>query len=61
VAVHLAAVGFATMAGELEGAKDAMKLPFQRYVDELSAAIAGGIGKGAGRSRRRVRNGLAAR
>lgn len=45
VAVHLAAIGFATMAGELEGAEDAMKLTFQRYVDELSAAIAGGIGK----------------
>jgi AcrR family transcriptional regulator len=43
VAVHLAAIGYATMAGELEGAKDAMKLPFQRYVDELSAAIGGGI------------------
>jgi AcrR family transcriptional regulator len=52
VAVHLAAIGFATMAGELEGAKDAMKLPFRRYVDELSAAIAGGVGK-AGSHRRR--------
>src|SRR5450432_135269 len=45
VAVHLAAIGFATIAGEIEGAKDAMKLPFERYVDELSAAIGGGIGK----------------
>jgi AcrR family transcriptional regulator len=52
VAVHLAAIGYATMAGELEGVKDAMKLPFQRYVDELSAAIGGGIGR-AGSSRRR--------
>ena len=52
VAVHLAAIGYATMAGELEGAKDAMKLPFQRYVDELSAAIDGGIGK-PGANRRR--------
>jgi AcrR family transcriptional regulator len=58
VAVHLAAVGFATMAGELEGAKDSMKLPFQRYVDELSAAIGGGLGKAAtnrGRPARRVK------
>ncbi|HET6280394.1 MAG TPA: TetR/AcrR family transcriptional regulator [Polyangia bacterium] len=45
VAIHLAAIGYATMAGELEGAKDAMKLPFQRYVDELSAAITGGIAR----------------
>jgi AcrR family transcriptional regulator len=52
VAVHLAAIGYATMAGELEGAKDAMKLPFQRYVDELSAAIGGGIGR-VGSNRRR--------
>jgi AcrR family transcriptional regulator len=52
VALHLAAIGYATIAGELEGAKDAMKLPFQRYVDELSAAIGGGIGR-AGSSRRR--------
>lgn len=43
VAIHLAAIGYATMAGELEGAKDAMKFPFQRYVDELSAAIGGGM------------------
>lgn len=41
VAVHLAAIGYATMAGELEGAGDAMKLPFARYIDELAAAIAG--------------------
>jgi AcrR family transcriptional regulator len=61
VAVHLAAIGFATMAGELAGAKDAMKLPFHRYVSELAAAIVGGIGKGAGRSPRRVRKGVAAR
>lgn len=52
VAVHLAAIGFATMAGELEGAKDALKLPFQRYVDELSAAITGGTGKVASNRRR---------
>jgi AcrR family transcriptional regulator len=49
VGLHLAAIGFATMAGELEGAKDAMKLPFQRYIDELSAAIGGGIRKGSRR------------
>jgi AcrR family transcriptional regulator len=52
VAVHLAAIGFATMAGELEGAKEAMKLPLQRYVDELSAAIGGGIGKADSNRRR---------
>ena len=55
VAVHLAAIGFATMAGELEGAKDAMKLPFRRYVDELSAAIGGGIGRGRPKRRQRAR------
>jgi AcrR family transcriptional regulator len=49
VALHLAAIGYATMAGELEGAGDAMKLPFARYTDELAAAIADGLG---GRARR---------
>ena len=43
VALHLAAIGYATMAGELEGARDAMKLPFVRYADELAAAISGGF------------------
>jgi AcrR family transcriptional regulator len=43
VAIHLAAIGYATMAGELEGAKDAMKLPFERYADELATAISGGF------------------
>jgi len=56
VAVHLAAIGFATMAGELEGVKDAMKLPFQRYVDELSTAIGGGIGNAGAERRRRARS-----
>jgi AcrR family transcriptional regulator len=53
VAIHLASIGFATMAGELGGAKDAMKLPLQRYVDELAAAIGGGI-TSAGSSGRRA-------
>jgi AcrR family transcriptional regulator len=56
VAIHLAAIGFATMAGELEGAKEAMKLPFQRYVEELSAAIGGGIGKPGSNRRRPVQS-----
>jgi AcrR family transcriptional regulator len=43
VAIHLAAIGYATMAGELQGARDAMKLPFRRYADELAAAIGGGF------------------
>ncbi|HSY41654.1 MAG TPA: helix-turn-helix domain-containing protein [Polyangia bacterium] len=43
VAIHLAAIGYATMAGELQGAKDAMKLPFERYADELATAISGGF------------------
>ena len=55
VAVHLAAIGYATMAGELEGAKDAMKLPLERYVDELSAAIGGGLGRRPSSRRRAVR------
>ena len=59
VAIHLASIGFATMAGELGGAKDAMKLPLQRYVDELAAAIGGGITR-AGSSRRRATNSRAA-
>jgi len=52
VAIHLAAIGYATMAGELEGAKDAMKLPFQRYVDELAAAIGGGMARSGSKRRR---------
>ena len=53
VAVHLAAIGYATMAGELEGARDAMKLPLDRYVDELAAAIGSGIGGTPARPRAR--------
>jgi AcrR family transcriptional regulator len=44
VAVHLAAIGYATLAGELEGVHEKMKLPFGRYIDELAAAIGGGLG-----------------
>jgi integrase len=44
VAIHLAALGFVTMAGELEGANDSMKLPMARYADALAAALAMGIG-----------------
>ncbi len=44
VSVHLASIGFATIAGELEGAKDTMKLSFDRYVDELAAVIERGLG-----------------
>ena len=43
VAIHLAAIGYATMAGELQGAEDAMKLPFGRYAEELAAAISAGF------------------
>ena len=50
VAIHLAAIGYSTMAGELEGAKDAMKLPFGRYADELAAAISGGFDESFRRS-----------
>lgn len=50
VAIHLAAIGYATMAGELEGAKDAMKLPFERYADELATAICGGFDRPRRRS-----------
>ena len=53
VAIHLAAIGYATMAGELEGAKDNMKLPMTRYVDALAAAIGLGLGP---RSRTRARS-----
>jgi AcrR family transcriptional regulator len=49
VAVHLAAIGYATMAGELEGAQDAMKLPVGRYADELAAAISSGFEPAPGR------------
>jgi AcrR family transcriptional regulator len=41
VAIHLAAIGYATMAGELEGVHDKMQLPFASYIDELAAAIGG--------------------
>jgi AcrR family transcriptional regulator len=50
VAIHLAAIGYATMAGELQGAKDAMKLPFERYADELATAISGGFDRPRRRS-----------
>src|SRR5437763_19659 len=46
---------------ELEGAQDAMKLPFQRYADELAAALAGGIRRAPGRRRRRAPNGAGGR
>jgi AcrR family transcriptional regulator len=46
VAVHLAAIGYATMAGELKGARDTMKFPFERYVDELASAIGRGFSVG---------------
>jgi AcrR family transcriptional regulator len=43
VSTHLAALGYATMAGELEGAQDNMKLPIARYADELASAIERGL------------------
>lgn len=52
VSVHLAAIGFATMAGELAEAKDQMKLPFERYVDTLARAIGKGVSLGGARARR---------
>ncbi len=44
VAVHLAAIGFVTMAGNVRGAKDSMKLPFERYIDQLAAALSRSLG-----------------
>jgi AcrR family transcriptional regulator len=53
VAVHLAAIGYATMAGELEGVHEKMKLPFESYIDELATAIGGGFAPRARRPRPR--------
>jgi AcrR family transcriptional regulator len=52
VAIHLAAIGYATMIGELEGVHETMKLPFGRYIDELAAALGGGFGASTRRPRR---------
>jgi len=54
VALHLAAIGHATMAGEMQGAGESMKLPFERYVDQLSVAV--GRAVSAQRSPRRRRS-----
>ena len=55
VAVHLAAIGYATMAGELEGVHETMKLPFGRYIDELASAIGAGFTPRTRRPRRPAR------
>ena len=55
VAVHLAAIGYATMAGELEGVHETMKLPFGRYIDELPSAIGAGFTPRTRRPRRPAR------
>jgi AcrR family transcriptional regulator len=39
VAVHLATLGFVTMAGTLEVSSDAMKLPLDDYAEELIALV----------------------
>jgi hypothetical protein len=51
VAVHLAALGFAAMAGELEESGESMKRPIARYASELARGIAGGVKGGARRAR----------
>jgi AcrR family transcriptional regulator len=55
VAVHLAAIGYATMAGELEGVHEKMKLPIESYIDELAAAIGGAFAPSTRRPRRPAR------
>jgi AcrR family transcriptional regulator len=52
VSVHLAALGFATMAGELEGGKDNMKLSYERYAEELARTISLGFAANTSRTRR---------
>lgn len=52
VAVHLAAIGFATMAGELQAVDDSMKLPIDQYASELVTALLVGLAPRTSRSRR---------
>lgn len=52
VAVHLAAIGFATMAGELQAVDDSMKLPIDQYANELVTALLVGLAPRASRARR---------
>jgi AcrR family transcriptional regulator len=54
VSTHLAALGFATMAGELEGGKDSMKLSYARYAEELARTIALGLAPKTSRKRRKI-------
>jgi AcrR family transcriptional regulator len=51
VSLHLAAIGYATMAGELASINDTMKRPMDRYVDELATTIAMGFGVSGKRRR----------
>jgi AcrR family transcriptional regulator len=44
VAVHLAALGVATMAGNLAAVGETMREDFDRYVDELVALLGRGLG-----------------
>jgi AcrR family transcriptional regulator len=44
VAIHLASIGYATMAGELDAGKEQMKLPIARYAEQLAAALGLALG-----------------
>lgn len=44
VGVHLASLGYATMASHLAGAKDKMKRPFEDYAEAVAAILARGLG-----------------